>query len=82
VTDATLVNSGNGAEVTQRLYDYYQRRHSVSTRLYVPVVIPGTEVVVDTLYDQEINGVIEKMKVNLSGGFVADVEITGRTAGD
>jgi hypothetical protein len=43
----------------------------------VPAVEVGDVVLVDTLYGRKLRGVIEKMSVDLSGGFVAKVELTG-----
>lgn len=77
ITDASLVNSTNGETIAQAIYDYYQRRHRLKTKLFMPDVIPGSEVLVETLYDSEISGVVEKMDVDLSSGFVAQTEIIG-----
>ena len=77
ITDATLVNSNNATEVTQRVYNYYQQRLLQKVRLYAPVAAVGNIVIVDTLYDQKIRGIVEKMNINLSGGFIADAEIIG-----
>ena len=77
ITDATLVNSNNATEVTQRVYNYYQQRLLQKIRLYAPVAAVGNVVVVDTLYSQKIRGIVEKMNIDLSGGFIADAEIIG-----
>jgi hypothetical protein len=77
IKEATLVSSANVVEVTQRVYDYYQQRYLQTVKLYQPTAEVGKSVLIDTLYDQKIKGVMEKMKLNLSGGFTAECEITG-----
>jgi hypothetical protein len=77
ITDASLVNSVNAAEVTERIYNYYQQRLLQKVRLYAPVAASGNVVIIDTLYDKKIRGIINKMSIDLSGGFIADTEIVG-----
>jgi hypothetical protein len=77
ITDATLVNSNNATEVTQRVYNYYQQRLLQKVRLYAPEAAVGNVVVIDTLYGQKIRGIVEKMSLNLAGGFIADTDIVG-----
>lgn len=77
ITDATLVNSNNATEITQRIYNYYQQRLLQKVKLYAPVAAPGNVVIIDTLYNQKIRGIVEKMSINLSGGFIAQTDITG-----
>lgn len=77
VEDATLVNSSNLIDVTQRVYDYYQQRYRQKVKLFAPTVEIGDVVTIDTLYNKKIRGVVEKMSIDLSGGFVVQAEITG-----
>jgi hypothetical protein len=77
VDAAGLVNSENGAAVTQRVYDYHQQRYLQKLTLYAPTVQPGELVLLDALYQQRVRGAVEKMDTDLAGGFVSKVEITG-----
>jgi hypothetical protein len=77
ITDASLVNSNNGATIAQSVYDYYQERHVIKPKLYAPTVKPGSSVLVDTLYSRQISGIVEKMDVDLAGGFIAKTTIVG-----
>jgi hypothetical protein len=81
VTDATMVNSSNGAEIAQRLYDYYQDRYEQSVRIFKPKAQVGGVVIVDTLYDQQIRGILERMEIDLSGGFIANARVVGVVEG-
>jgi hypothetical protein len=77
VQDAYLANSTNGAEITQRVFDYYQQRYQQKVKLYAPAASPGSVVIVDTLYNQQIRGVVEKMSIDLAMGYVVQTEIVG-----
>jgi hypothetical protein len=77
ITEASLVNTTNGMDVTQRVYDYYQQRYFQKVRLYAPQAAAANVVLVDTLYSKQIRGVVEKMTINLTGGFIADAEVVG-----
>lgn len=77
VTGATLVNNANVDAVAARLYAYYQMRYQQKVKLYAPAIQIGDIVAIETLYGRRIKGVVEKMSLDLSGGFTAKVEITG-----
>lgn len=80
ITDATLAHSGNGTEIAQRVYDYYQQRYKQDVKLYAPSVEPGSSVLIDTLYDQQIAGMVEKMEMDLAKGFTSKTSIVGVVA--
>lgn len=80
ISDATLINPSNVAVTTQKVYGYYQQRYLQKVKLFSPLATPGDSVLIDTLYNQQIGGVVEKMSLNLSGGFTVQTEITGGVA--
>jgi len=77
ISDATLVSAANVGAITQKVYDYYQQRYLQKMKLYAPEAAAGDSVLIDTLYDRQIGAIIEKMTLDLSGGFTAKVEATG-----
>jgi hypothetical protein len=77
VTDATLVNRDNMTAVAQRVYDYYQQRYTQKVKLYKSTAQVGYSAIVDTLYNRQMAGIVEKMAVDLTGGYVMQAEITG-----
>lgn len=77
IDGGTLVNPSNVAAITQRVYDYYQQRYVQKVKLFAPTAEPGKSVLIDTLYDRQIGGVMEKMTLNLTGGFTVRAEIVG-----
>ena len=77
VEQAYLVNPDNLEEVAQRLYDYHQQRYVQEVKLFAPSIEIGNVVEVETLYNQKIRGVVEKMTPDLVGGFVVKATIKG-----
>lgn len=78
IANATLVNLDNGAAVCSRIYDYNQQRLVQKLRMYAPTNVQiGDVVLVDTLYDQQIRAMVERASIDLTGGMVADLELTG-----
>lgn len=77
VTNATLVNRDNVGSVAQRVYEYYQQRYLQKVKLYSPSIEVGKTALIDTLYNRQMAGTVEKMTLDLSGGFTVKAEITG-----
>jgi len=77
VGNSTLITVGNVAAIGQDLFDYLQERYIQKVRLYATPIKPGDSVVVDTYDGKQIQGIVEKVSTNLSGGFISDVEIIG-----
>lgn len=77
IKDATLVNNANAAEVAKRIFDYYQIRLEKRMKLFAPEAAVGDEVFITVESDQEIRGYIERMEVNLAGGFIAETVVSG-----
>lgn len=75
--DCTLINENNVEELTQKIYDYYQMRYLQDVKLYASKISSGDSVLVDTLYNNQIGGVVEKAVFDLSGGFTSKVTIRG-----
>lgn len=77
VKEAYLVRPAIGDQVAQRVHQYYQQRYTQKFKLFAPQIQLGQVVDFDTLYGRKLRAGIEKMKLNLSGGFIADIEATG-----
>jgi len=77
IDGVTIVNPDNAATIVQRIYDYYLQRYLQKVKLYAPEAAAGDSVLIDTLYDRQIGAIIEKMTLDLSGGFTAKAEATG-----
>lgn len=77
ITDATLVNFSLLNGVTQRVYDYYQQRYLQNVKLFALDVRVGDSVLMDIFQDSQLSGIVEKMTIDLVGGFLQNTEITG-----
>lgn len=77
IKDAYLVTKTNVDDLSAKIFDYLQQRYVKKIKLYGISVKPGNSVLVDTYSGKQIKGHIEKVKTNLSGGFISDVEIVG-----
>jgi hypothetical protein len=79
ITNATLVNSGNGLAICQTIFYYYQQRYVQRMRLFdqSKYTEVGATVNLETLYGNQLLGVIERMTTSLSGGNIADAEVIG-----
>jgi len=77
ITDATMVMQDYVSDILDSVYAYYQQRYLQKMRLYAPAVEIGKSVLIDTLYNQKIVAIVEKMELNLSSGFIAQTEATG-----
>jgi len=75
--NGSLVNSANAATIAELVYNYYAGRYKQSAKLIKPLAKIGDPVLIETLYDREINGIVEKMVVNLAGGYLAQTDVIG-----
>lgn len=76
IEQATLVDVANVTTATQRVYDYYQQRYVLQTRLYGSLAVVGQSALVDAQGSQ-IKGFIERMETNLAGGFISKIDVVG-----
>lgn len=75
VAQATLVNAGNAQEVAQRVYDYWMRRKTVSTKIIWDDEQMMEYVTVPTPWEQTMTGSITSAKIALGNMTVADIEV-------
>ena len=77
VEDATILDVGWAGDLAQRVLDYYNQRH-----LSKFIMLPGEEepswnVMVEDRSGNHIRGRIESMETDLTGGFLARIQMTG-----
>ncbi len=72
-----VVSPANGAALAQFLYEDYRRRVVQSFGLILENEAAGDIVDVDTMLGARKTGIITKMNIDLTGGFIADCEVRG-----
>lgn len=77
IKDGNFISKENYEDIANDLLSYFQERYIQNVRLYATPIKPGDTVLVDTYDNKQIQGVVEKVKTNLSGGCISDVEIVG-----
>lgn len=77
VSDALLIIPTNLDTITQRIYDYYLQRFVQKTKLYAMTIKAGDSVLIDTLSNKKIQGIVERVEIDLTGGFISDIDIVG-----
>lgn len=63
-------------DTAQRVYDYYQQRYLQKARLYAHPLKVGDSVLI-TMQSKWIAGIVERIEINLAGGFISQMEIVG-----
>lgn len=77
VNDATLVSRANAQRVAENIYNYHQKRVQQNFTFLLDGEEAGKSYAVETLYGQSKDGMIEAMDINLTGGYLAKVTVTG-----
>lgn len=77
IEDATLVNSSNGREIAQKMFDYYQQRYLQNMRMFGSTISAGNNVRVETLYGNLLYGVVEHAEIDLAGGSIVKSDVVG-----
>lgn len=77
IKDVWLMNPVFLDDTAQRIYDYYLQRYIQKIRLYASLIKAGDSVLIDTQSNKKIKGIVEQVEYNLTGGFIADLQIVG-----
>lgn len=78
IETATLISAYNGQAVADRVYAYYQQRFLQKMKLFAHDTIKtGSVALIDSINDSQIRACVEKMSINLAGGFIIEAEAVG-----
>ena len=78
VPSATLVSPDNVEEILDLLRDYFQIRYEQEMTLFPTTIKPNDVIQTTTLKSNELNGIVEKMELNLTQGYLAKTRMVGR----
>lgn len=77
VADATLINTSNGQTILDGMRDYYRLRYVQTTKI-LPTELETNDIVLsNTVYETNVLVSIQKMDMDLTGGFLSKVEMLG-----
>lgn len=77
IRDATMVNLDNAQTVLDFIRDYYRLRYRQGIKIYDTTVLPNTLTLASTLNDKQILGIVTKRVVNMSKGYISNLDILG-----
>jgi len=77
IENATLIGANLVPNKTTHVYNYYQQRYLQKMKLYAPTVATGNTARIETILNARVVTLIEKMSMDLAGGFVCEVEANG-----
>lgn len=77
VDNATLVNAYNVETVTDRVYEYYQKRYLQEFSMFGATLKIGDVSRVIAMGNKHLKGVVESAKIDLSGGYVSRMRMRG-----
>jgi hypothetical protein len=77
ISEATMVSEANAQTVLDRLRDYYRQRYKQTITL-LPSAFQTKDILASsTLFDKTILGFVQKMVMNLTGGYLQITDIRG-----
>lgn len=77
VENATLIGVHNAREIANRVYDYFQHRYSTEFSMLLGQEETGRIYIVDSLRGEKLRGRVERMSIDLAGGFLSNMKIVG-----
>lgn len=78
VTGATLVSPDRAEALAQRILTYYAQRYEQTFRMLAGTEVLADMLIVESFGGEMVRGQLEKMEFDLTGGYRADVRVTGR----
>lgn len=77
ITGATLVSTDIGQATAQRVYNYYQKRDTVSAKIVYAGERLGEKISIYTPWDTLVSGHLKKMEITLSNTVAYKAEVIG-----
>lgn len=78
VEGARMVTAETAPTVLEKLVEYANLRHQHTIRLFPRTDSqPGDLIIADTLYEKKLAAIVEKMRIDLTGGYLIETELVG-----
>lgn len=78
IEDATLVGPSNAKTVADRIYHHYQNRYQSEGDILLNDEEPGQLRVMDSMNKRQLIGIVEALDIDLTGGFLANLRMSGK----
>ena len=76
-----LINNTNAQEVATSVLNYYRNNYITRFDFILNDESAGENVVVEQKYENNLNGYVTKLDINMTGGFIANGEIVAKVKG-
>lgn len=77
ISEATMVSTNNADAVLANLIAYYRQRFRQQIILLPSAIKTGDTVLTSAFHESHVLGMVEKLSIDLVGGFLADTELCG-----
>ena len=78
IKSAYLVNKTNAKTVAKRVLDYYQKTYKTGFDFLLNDEVVSEDVEIEGDFEQKLVGHITKLDIDLTGGFIAGIELNAR----
>lgn len=73
-----LINSDNAYEIAQRVLNYYQKTYITNFDFILDDESTGNNIVVEGEFNNELNGYVTKLDIDMTGGYIAGTEVVAK----
>jgi len=77
IDNAMLVNSGNAAEVLAKVVEYHNLRYKKTIKLFPKHMTVGNLYGVESFRTHKLNGIAERLEIDLTGGYLTTATFVG-----
>lgn len=77
IDNAMLVNSGNAASVLAKVIEYYNLRYKKTIKLFPKNMTLGNLYGVESFRTHKLNGIAERLEIDLTGGYLTTATFVG-----
>ena len=78
IESAYLINKNNAVNIAKKVLDYYQKTYKTNFDLLLNDEILSEDVELEGDFEQKLVGHVNKLDIDLTGGFLANIELNAR----
>ena len=73
-----LINSSNAYKIAERVLNYYRKTYITKFDFILDDESTGDNIVVEGDFNNELNGYVTKLDIDMTGGYIAGAEIVAK----